>query len=309
MLVRTNEPGGRDAATLDVAFVVCSGSGMVKVMPDGSQLYDLYELHGCYHCTATTVDHMNTPTEAGLAAGVPTGQPLYKEVKLRITRGLMDGEWQPGEAIPSETKLAERFSVSVGTVRKAIDDLVGDKILLRQQGRGTFVARHTLDRTLFYFFHLAGKDGRKETPETRMLSFERGRADAGEAAGLGVARGDRVIRIRNVLHLSGDPVVIDDIVIPAQRFPDMDEKIFGQREGTIYGLYQARYGINVIRIAERLSATLADATTSRILGVARNTPLLSIFRTAFTYNDQPVELRHSLVDTTQHEYISDLVKN
>jgi len=251
---------------------------------------------------------MNTPTEAGLAAGVPTGHPLYKEVKLRITRGLMDGEWQPGAAIPSESKLAERFKVSIGTVRKAIDELAAEKILLRQQGRGTFVARHTLDRTLFYFFHLVGKDGRKETPQTEMLSFVRARADASEAARLGIARGDRVFRIRNLLRLSGDAVVIDDIVIPARHFPDMNEKIFGRREGTIYGFYQARYGINVIRIAERLSATLADATTGALLGVAAGTPLLSIARLAHTYNDQPVELRHSLVDTTQHEYFSDLVK-
>lgn len=252
---------------------------------------------------------MNTATEAGLTAGVPTGHPLYKEVKRRITRGLVDGDWRAGEAIPSETKLAERFQVSIGTVRKAIDELVAEKILLRQQGRGTFVARHTLDRTLFYFFHLVGKDGRKETPETEMLSFVRARADGGEAAQLGIARGERVLRIRNLLRLSGNAVVIDDIVIPSRRFPDMDERVFGEREGTIYGLYQARYGISVIRIAERLSATLADATTGTLLGVAEGTPLLSIARLAYTYDDQPVEVRHSLVDTTQHEYVNDLVRS
>ncbi|RPI44955.1 MAG: GntR family transcriptional regulator [Betaproteobacteria bacterium] len=251
---------------------------------------------------------MTSVIATGVSTGIPTGQPLYKEVKLRITRGLMDGEWRPGEAIPSEARLAERFHVSVGTVRKAIDELVAEKILLRQQGRGTFVAAHTLDRTLFYFFHLVGKDGRKETPETEMLAFTRGRADVSEASGLGIARSERVFRIRNLLRLSADPVVIDDIVIPAHLFPDLDEEVFGRREGTIYGLYQARYGINVIRIAERLSATLADADTGKLLDVPVGTPLLRIARIAYTYHGRPVELRHSLVDTTQHEYLSDLVK-
>src|SRR5215216_1631155 len=78
-----------------------------------------------------------------LAAGSLTFNPLYKEVKIRLTRGLAAGEWKPGEAIPSESKLAERFNVSIGTIRKAIDELVADRILLRQQGRGTFVATHT----------------------------------------------------------------------------------------------------------------------------------------------------------------------
>ncbi len=76
------------------------------------------------------------------ALGVPGGSssPLYKEVKARLTRGLAVGEWKAGEAIPSESRLAELFSVSIGTIRRAIDDLVAERILLRHQGRGTFVA-------------------------------------------------------------------------------------------------------------------------------------------------------------------------
>jgi GntR family transcriptional regulator len=252
---------------------------------------------------------MNIAAEAGIGVAVAAGQPLYKAVKLRLTQGLVAREWGPGQAIPSESRLAERFGVSLGTVRKAIDELVAEKILLRQQGRGTFVATHTPDRTLFHFFHIAGRDGRKETPATQLLSFDRGRADADEAAKLAIARGDRVLRIRNLLRLSGDAVLIDDIVIAAQLMPGLDADVFGGRDGTIYGLYQARYGINVIRISERLSATLADAPSARLLGVPAATPLLRIARVAYTYQDRPVELRHSLVDTTAHEYVSDLVKS
>ena len=251
---------------------------------------------------------MDLATRSSLAAGVATDQPLYKEVKLRLTRALMAGEWRPGQALPSESRLATRFQVSLGTVRKAIDELVLEKNVVRQQGRGTFVATHTPDRTLFYFFHIVGKDGRKETPSTQMLSFERTRADAEQAANLGLARGERVYRIRNLLRLSGQPIVIDDIVIGARSFPDLDETTFGSREGTIYGLYQERYGINVIRIAERLSATLADERSAKLLDVTPASPLLRIDRIAYTYHDRAVELRASLVNTADHDYVSDLVK-
>jgi GntR family transcriptional regulator len=251
---------------------------------------------------------MNIATEMQLLAGTPGAQPLYKEVKRRLTHSLMAGEWGPGSAIPSESRLAERFGVSLGTIRKAIDALVAEKILVRQQGRGTFVTAHTPDRTLFYFFHIAGRDGRKETPTTELLAFSRGRADADEAAGLAIARGERVIRIRNLLRLGGDPVLIDDIVVASQLMPGLDQTAFGGREGTIYGFYQARYGINVIRISERLSATLADTECAGLLGVPAATPLLRIARIAYTFQDKPVELRRSLVDTTAHEYVSDLVK-
>src|SRR5688572_11429575 len=147
-----------------------------------------------------------------LTAGSLTFNPLYKEVKRRLTRGLATGEWKPGEAIPSESRLAERFDVSIGTIRKAIDELVAERILLRQQGRGTFVATHTEDRTLFYFFHIVGKDGSRELPVTELLSFCKGRATAVEEERLGLARGAATFRIQNLLKLGGKPVIFDEIV-------------------------------------------------------------------------------------------------
>src|SRR5918992_6270745 len=141
------------------------------------------------------------PMPDTLAAGSLTFNPLYKEVKLRLTRDLAAGEWKAGEAIPSETRLAERFNVSIGTIRKAIDELVAERILLRQQGRGTFVATHTEDRTLFYFFHIVGKDGSRELPVTELLSFRKARANALEAEHLAIDTGSPVFRVQNVLKL------------------------------------------------------------------------------------------------------------
>jgi GntR family transcriptional regulator len=244
-----------------------------------------------------------------LAAGSLTFNPLYKEVKIRLTRGLAGGEWKPGEAIPSEARLAERFNVSIGTIRKAIDELVAERILLRQQGRGTFVATHTEDRTLFYFFHIVGKDGSRELPVTDLLSFRKGRASVVEEERLRLDRGAPTFRIQNVLQLGGKPVVFDEITLPAELFPDLDEVAFGSREGTIYGLYQARYGISVLRISERLSAAYPSARAASLLELAPDTPALVINRVAYTYGDTPVESRLSWVNTERHEYLSDLWKN
>lgn len=246
---------------------------------------------------------------SSLAAGNLTFSPLYKEVKTRLTRGLAAGQWKPGAAIPSESRLARQFDVSIGTIRKAIDELVAEKILLRQQGRGTFVATHTEDRTLFFFFHIVGKDGRKELPVTEMLSFRGSEARAEDAAQLNIQRGSPTLRIRNLLKLGGKPVVFDDIVVPVALFPGLDEDSFAKRDGTIYGLYQARYGINVIRISERLSAQNPSPPIAALLGSQPHTPVLRIRRVAYTYHDTPVEHRVSWVNTKSHEYLSDLWKN
>ncbi|MGP1679909.1 MAG: GntR family transcriptional regulator [Burkholderiales bacterium] len=244
-----------------------------------------------------------------LAAGNLAFNPLYKEVKIRITRSLAAGEWKPGEAIPSESRLARQFNVSIGTIRKAIDELVAENILLRQQGRGTFVATHTEDRTLFYFFHIVGKDGSRERPVSEMLSFRKGRGEAEDSSSLKLAHGARVFHIQNLLKLAGKPVVFDEISLPAALFSDLDEDIFSKRDGTIYGLYQSRYGINVIRISERLSAATAPAAVAAVLGMRVTTPALVIRRVAYSYNDTPVEYRVSWVNSGNHEYLSDLWKN
>lgn len=280
---------------------------MLPTPATGSQLDDLYEFSGsvldCAPLMAAHISKTDHPANGNLAA-----TPLYRAVQLRITRALAAGEWKPGEAIPSEGKLAGDFKVSIGTIRRAIDELVAGRILVRQQGRGTFVAAHTEDRTLFYFFHIVGKDGGQEFPVSELLAFRKERADANDEVLLGIARGSRVARVRNLLKLADKPVVLDDITVPTDRFARIDEDTFRNREGTIYGLYQARYGVNVVRISERLSAAHPPAEIAAILGMQADQPALHIRRVAYTYNDSPVEYRMSWINTADHEYLSDLWK-
>jgi GntR family transcriptional regulator len=245
-------------------------------------------------------------SESAPGAGIPLATPLYKELERRMRETLAAGEWKPGQAIPAERRLSERFGVSIGTVRKAIDELVAANILIRQQGRGTFVATHNRDRLLFYFFHIAPIDGPKRYPEVKLLAYHRGRAERHEAEALGIAAGDAVLRVRNVLSLDGAPVIVDDIVLPAARFPGLTQAQFAGRPSTIYNLYQAAFGVSVIRTRERLRAVLADDESAALLGIARGAPLLSIRRVALSYNDEPVELRVSRVNTAAHEYYADI---
>jgi len=245
---------------------------------------------------------MNQVLDRGIAS------PLYKEVKRVLTQSLAQGEWSPGQALPSEARLAQRYGVSIGTLRKAIDELVAEGVVVRRQGSGTYVASHGANRLMFHFFHVVPREGEKQYPRTETLAFRRGRAEAAEAAKLGLAPGEPVLRIRNLLSLAAKPVILDDLVLPQRLFPDLSERILIARDNTIYHLYQTRYGINVLRTSERLRATLADAEVARLLEVRKGAPLLEIDRVAYTYHNAPVELRSSVVDTAEHEYFSDLGK-
>ena len=240
------------------------------------------------------------------ARGLPLDVPLYKDVKRRLTDALTRGDWKPGAAIPAERRLSERFRISVGTVRKAIDELVAENILIRQQGRGTFVASHNREREVFYFLHVVPQHGPKQYPEVQLQAFARGKADRMTAEALAIEPGDSVIRIRNVLRLDGVPVIVDDIALPALRFAGLTERQFGERRSTIYNLYQEAFGISVVKTRERVRATPADDASAALLAVTPATPLLQIRRVALTYRDAPVEHRVSLVNTERHEYWAEI---
>ena len=233
---------------------------------------------------------------------------LYEQVRARITEAISTGRWTAGDAIPTEAELARESGVSIGTVRKAVDALVAQQALVRRQGKGTYVAAHDGRRLMFHFFHIVPRDGEKAYPEARLISFRRGRADADEARALAIAPAEKVIRIRNVLAISGDPVIVDDITLPAELFRGLTEKIFAARGNTIYHLYQSRFGINVLRTDERLRAIACPRDVSQALGLAPGAPLLEIRRVALTFRDRPVELRLSRVNTARHDYHNALGK-
>ena len=88
------------------------------------------------------------------ATEAPAFQPLYRQIKTLITRSLVSGEWRPGAPIPSEVELAGRYSVSQGTVRKAVGELAEERLLVRQQGKGTFVASYAGERSQFPFLRI-----------------------------------------------------------------------------------------------------------------------------------------------------------
>jgi GntR family transcriptional regulator len=251
---------------------------------------------------------MNLPVSQipEFATGITGRGPLYREIQNQLLQGLAQGEWSAGSALPTEPQLAQRFGVSIGTIRKAIGELVDANILVRQQGRGTFVATHNVSRNLFHFFHIVAKDGVKRVPMPELISFEGAKASADVAVALDIARGEKVFRVLNLQRLGDVPVCLDELHIAAQNFTGLTRDEFANRPSTIYALYQTRYLINVVRTVERLRARSADAATAKILGLKKGAPVLEIHRVAYTYDDRPVELRVSRVNTEQHDYFNTL---
>ena len=243
----------------------------------------------------------------------PLFSPLYRQIAGLITRSLQASEWKPGEAIPSELDLAARYKVSQGTVRKAIDDLAASNLLVRRQGKGTFVATHAEETTQFRFLRLAPdsapgapRAGEREPLSRRFLDCRRQRAPAEVARAIGLAGGEAALQVRRLLYFRGQPVVLDDIWLPAALFKGLTSSRLSAYQGPMYGLFEAEFGVRMLRAEEQIRAVAADAAAAALLHVAVGAPLLSVERVSFTYDDRPVELRRGLYDTRSHHYRNEL---
>ncbi len=237
----------------------------------------------------------------------PTFSPLYRQIKGLITRGLQAGDWKPGEAIPSETELAGRFGVSQGTVRKAIDELATENLLIRRQGRGTFVATHHEARAQFRFLRLRRDGGAEPGPMgSRILECRRLRAPGEVARQLQLRAGETVLFIRRLLSFQGEPTVLDDIWLPGALFRGMSAERLGASVGPLYGFFESEFGVRMIRAAESIRAIAADADAQRWLAVPPGMPLLEVERVSFTYEDRPVEVRRGQYVTSHFHYFNEL---
>lgn len=258
---------------------------------------------------ATAASGAVSPTPgaaASPAAGSPTFSPLYQQIKALITHSLQSGEWKPGELIPSEVELAGRFKVSQGTVRKAIDELAAENLVVRRQGKGTFVATHHEARAHFRFLRLVPDEGVPHYPDNRIIEVKRVRAPADVARLIELKSGDAVIFIKRVQSFDGVPTVLEEMWLPGLIFKGLTAERLVEYKGPMYGLFETEFGTRMIRASEQIRAVSADAGAAHLLEVAPGTPLLCSERVSFTYGDKPVELRRGLYLTARHHYQNDL---
>jgi len=230
-------------------------------------------------------------------------RPLYRQVKAMFVRRLVDGVWAPGASLPSEGQLAAEIGVSQGTVRKALDELAVENLLVRRQGRGTFVAKHDERRILFQFFKLVHDDGERRFPDSTVLGVEAGTADAGECEALDLASGAGIVRIRRLRAFDAKPIILETLSLPRHVFPGLADNPI---PNNLYNLYAARYGVTIAHARERLKAVALLEDEAGLLGAATGTPALRIDRVALSLDGTPVELRVSLCLTQEAHYLSDL---
>jgi GntR family transcriptional regulator len=242
---------------------------------------------------------------AGLSRSSDEGlgfRPLYRQVRDVLVKRIADGVWQAGQLLPSEPEIAGDLGVSPGTVRKALDEMTAENLVVRRQGRGTFVAKHDDARILFQFFKLKLDSGEAQFPESRVLGMT-AVADREAIDVLELKPRAKVVRIDRVRSLAGQTCVAERIFLPAAMFPGIERQ---DLPNNLYEIYATEFGVTIGRATERLKAVAATNREANILGIPQGYPLLHIDRTAFALDGRRAEWRVWLCRTDAAHYLSEL---
>ena len=246
-------------------------------------------------------------TSVSASSTQPELKPLYLQIKDILIQRLVKGEWGPGEMLPSELRLAAEYNVHQGTVRKAIEEMAAQNLVVRQQGKGTFVATAAMRHSPYHFFRLRSKSDAQEKPRTQFVSCTRAPASAEERAHLEMqADWAEVVRSVRLRLFDEVPVVVERVASPADIFPGLDELLMEVRPATTYALFEEKYRVLIVHVVERLTAVAASSEDAAFLGVDAGTPLLQIERLAHAIDGRVVEWRVSRCTSDAHEYVVDL---
>lgn len=227
-------------------------------------------------------------------------KPLYKQVYDLLVDRLANNHWKPSEPLPSEFALADELEVSQGTVRKALNQMVDEKLLTRRQGKGTFVAEHTQESSLLRFFRFKESGGEKLIPETEIIHKEVYLATALEAKIFDIEEGDKVNKMIRVRSLLGVKTVFERVLQPLSVFPGIDQE--EDIPNALYSFYQEKYGVSIVRVEEELQATTLNQEQAGHLGITTKEPALLVQRASIGIDGRVVEWSEAFCNTERFVY-------
>jgi GntR family transcriptional regulator len=220
------------------------------------------------------------------AVGRFATRPLYLQVKDTLVQRIVNGDWKAGAAIPNEIELSRELGISVGTVRKALDEMENERLISRRQGRGTFVIDQSSEESAFRFINFRNSDGLRIVAEVRSWELAQAAANEFEAHKLRLRIGEPVFRLHRVLFYGGSPFAIEDAVLPQSRFPGLAQD--STIPPTIVGLAN-NFGILLARAEEKIEAASASKEAASALEVQHGTPLLKLDCIVYAIDGQPIE--------------------
>jgi GntR family transcriptional regulator len=237
------------------------------------------------------------------AVGRFSTRPLYLQVKDMLVQRIVAGAWKPGAAIPNEIELSRELGISVGTVRKALDEMESERLISRRQGRGTFVIDQTSNECAIRFSNIRDPDGIRIAGEIQSCEVVPASASEAEARMLQLRNGEPVFRLRRVRTHDEHPFMVEESTIPQARFPGLAQE--SEISPSIVVLAH-RYGVLLARAEEKIGAARAEGAFAEALKVAEGTPLLKLDCVVYAIDGRPIEWRVAHCHLRDNYYMTEI---
>jgi GntR family transcriptional regulator len=233
-------------------------------------------------------------------------EPLYLQVCELLTRRIGDGAWKPNAALPNETDLAREMGVSAGTVRKALEKLEADRLVVRRQGRGTFVVDQAAPEAASRFDRLRADGGEPVAWVAKLLRRSCGEPTLSEQTRLGIGPGERVVRKRRLLSVSGRPFMLEDACLAVERLPGLMADANEVGDWSVTALAQ-RHGVHLARAYEEVRVIQAERETAALLALDAGTRLLLLDRVILSIDRTPIEWRSAFCHMRGEHYLAEVM--
>jgi GntR family transcriptional regulator, N-acetylglucosamine utilization regulator len=234
--------------------------------------------------------------------------PRYYQLKEIMRERVQSEEWKPGDLIPSERELSEKYGISRMTARQAITDLVNEGLFYREQGKGTFVSQRKITQQLL---RLTGftEDirARGQKPGTKVLSAEMVPADETTAEKLRIGPGTRIFRLQRLRLADDEPLAIELSQISFKGCERLLEEDLEQN--SLYRLLETKYGIPLMEADQELEAGLAGNEEAQLLKISINRQVLFTRRITYTERSQPIEYAKAVYCGNKYTFYTHLKRD
>jgi GntR family transcriptional regulator len=230
--------------------------------------------------------------------------PLYYQLREIVRQEILSGVRKPGDQLPTEKELEQRFGVSRVTVRQALRDLMVEGLLVRQRGRGTFVATPKLEKALKSATGFTtDMVQRGLEPGSHVLEFAERPAAAEVADGLTVPAGTPVIYLKRLRLAGGEPLALQWSYLPAALFPGLLAADLSG--GSLYEYLQVHYGVSIMAGRKMVEGVVADRRIAQALHIPEGAPMLRISGTNLDQSGEPVEYGVTLYRADKYKFYVD----
>jgi GntR family transcriptional regulator len=237
------------------------------------------------------------------AVGRFSTRPLYLQVKDMLVQRIVAGTWKPGAAIPNEIELSRELGISVGTVRKALDEMESERLISRRQGRGTFVIDQTSGECAVRFSNIRDPDGIRIAGEISSREVIAAVADDKEAEALQLRVGEPVFRMTSLRTHNGQPYMLENATFEQARFPGLADET--EISPSIVVLAH-KYGILLARAKEKIGVAAAEGKVAEKLKVSNGTPLLHLDSIVYSIDGRPIQWRGGFCYLRDNNYMTDI---